>query len=80
MVDFNAVLSAAKQLSEGEQLQLIDELWKLAPDGAAFPLDESWRQELERRVAAIDNGTANLISWETVKEASLRRIGPSDGN
>jgi putative addiction module component (TIGR02574 family) len=80
MVDFNSVLSAAKQLSEGEQLRLIDELWKLAPDDADFPLDASWKGELERRVAGVNAGTAKLTSWNTIREESLRRIESVDGN
>ncbi len=78
MVDFNAVLSDARQLTEGERLRLIDALWNTVPDDAALPLHQEWGPEIERRMAAIHAGTATLIPWETIRDESLRRIGLSD--
>jgi len=53
MVDFNSLLSEAKQLSVEDQLRLIESLWDLVPPEGDIPLHEDWAAELEQRVAAI---------------------------
>lgn len=75
MVDFQAVLKDATQLSEVERLQLIDALWESVPAEAEIQLHEDWAQELERRVASIKAGTTVTTPWETVRANLLARIG-----
>ena len=69
MVDFNSVLRPAKRLPQDQQLQLIDALWRSAPDDADLPLDETWNAELERRVASLKAGTAQLTPFEVALSA-----------
>lgn len=74
MADFDTVLSEARQLSEAERLRLIAELWDSVPEDADLPLHEEWGPELERRVAAIEAGTAVTIPWETIRSEALARL------
>jgi putative addiction module component (TIGR02574 family) len=78
MPDFNSVLNDARQLSYDDKLRLIDALWDLNSPDANIPLHEDWEPELERRVAAIKDGTEKAIPWETVRAEALARI--SHGN
>jgi len=75
MVDFNSLLSEAKQLSVEDQLRLIEALWDLVPPDEDIPLHENWAAELELRVAAIEDGTAVTVPWSTIREEALARIG-----
>lgn len=42
---------------------------------ASYPL---WKDELARRSAAMDAGTARLVAWEEVRAKALKRVGLSD--
>ena len=75
MVDFNSVLSEARQLSVKDRLRLIDALWDLVPPDADIPLHEDWAAELERRVAEIESGDAATVPWTTIRKEALARIG-----
>jgi len=75
MNDFQSVLGAAQQLPTQERLRLIDALWASVPSDADLPLHEDWAPELERRVAAIENGAVSSVSWPQVREEALARIG-----
>jgi putative addiction module component (TIGR02574 family) len=62
------------QYSLGERALLTHELQaSLRAEADAAPVSEEYLAELHRRVAAIDSGTAQLLSWGEVK-ASL--FGP----
>lgn len=75
MVNFETVLSDARQLSEPERLRLIAELWDSVPEHADLPLHDEWAPELERRVAAIEAGSANTVPWDAIRSEALARIG-----
>jgi len=75
MSDFATVLNEARKLSEAERLRLIDALWEDVSDDADLPLHQNWAAELERRVAALQAGSAQTIPWETVRDEALARIG-----
>ena len=75
MVDFNSLLSEAKQLSVEDQLRLIEALSDLVPPDEDIPLHENRAAELELRVAAIEDGTAVTVPWSTIREEALARIG-----
>ncbi len=75
MADLNSVLHEARQLSHDDRLRLIDALWDLVPPDANIPLHEDWVPELERRVAAIKDGTETTVPWEVVRAEALARIG-----
>ena len=75
MLDFNSVVNGARQVSTDEQLRLIDALRDMAPAEATLPLHGDWATELERRVAAIRAGSAKTVSWTTIRNEALARIG-----
>jgi putative addiction module component (TIGR02574 family) len=75
MVDFNSVLTAARQLTEEDQLRLVDALGLHPNDKFDPPFDEFWKIELERRVARIESGESKSIPWETVRAETRRRLG-----
>ena len=74
MPDFDSVLSDAQKLPTLDQLRLIDALWDAVPPDTDLPLHEDWAPELERRVSAIQSGSAQTIPWETVRAEALARI------
>ena len=79
MSNVESILSAAKNLSVGERLDLIDALWETVPTDALPPLSDEWREEIKRRSAEIDAGTVTTIPWEQVRDLAFRRNG-IDGN
>ena len=62
----------ARALSPEERVQLAEELLATVqePDGE---IEAAWEEEIQRRIAEIDNGTAKLVPAEEVF-AELRRI------
>ena len=78
MTDFSAVLTAALHLPADDRIRLIEALWDTVPPEAEFPLHAEWAPELERRVAAIKDGTATTVSWATIREEALARLGHGD--
>ena len=78
VTDFGSVLRAAQHLPTDDRLRLIAELWDTVPPDADFPIHPDWGLELERRVAAINDGTASAVPWSTVRDEALARIGYGD--
>lgn len=72
--DARAVLADALRLDIDARAQLAAELLA-SLDGPADPDAESaWAAEIERRVAAIESGAAELEPWEDVKHRIERDI------
>ena len=65
--------SQAIALSPEDRARLADLLLASLPDEADEPLDEAWDQEIERRVKAVESGTARLFSAADV-HADARKI------
>jgi len=59
-------------LSPDERLALIGELWD-SLDDSEIPLTAAQREELDRRLEAMDADASNNLSWEQVKAAARRR-------
>lgn len=69
-----AVLADALRLDEHARAELAAELLA-SLDGPADPDAESqWVTEIERRVAAIDAGTATLEPWDDVRRRIERDV------
>lgn len=75
--NFDQVYQAALSLPDGERALLVDSLIATLNDGQVAVLDESWVQEIERRSAEIDAGTAELIPWEEVRQRITARLKPN---
>src|SRR5215831_9210843 len=55
------------KLTPEERLDLIEELWNsLSADPAKIPLTDAQANELDRRVAEMDQDASLGIPWETV--------------
>ncbi|PYS55033.1 MAG: addiction module protein [Acidobacteria bacterium] len=55
------------KLSPEERLDLIEELWdSLSTDPGKIPLTEAQANELDRRLAEMDQDDSLGIPWETV--------------
>ena len=63
------------RLSNAERLQLVDEiLEELSDDRELPPLTESQRQELDRRLAALEGNPSKGSPWEEVEARVLARL------
>lgn len=74
MSDFDSVLSAAQQLPNNDRLRLIDALWDSVPPESDAPFSDEWAREIERRVVALDDGTAETIPWPKIRDEALARL------
>jgi putative addiction module component (TIGR02574 family) len=70
---FEQVTSQAIALSPEDRARLADLLLASLPDEADESLDEAWDQEIQRRLKAVESGTARLVSSEDV-HAEARKI------
>jgi putative addiction module component (TIGR02574 family) len=58
-----------KRLSRDEQFDLLDQLWEsLGRDPEAFPLTDSQREELDRRLDELEAEGPVGLSWDEVVE------------
>ena len=80
MQDFESVLSAARQLPDPDRLRLIDALWDTVPADADAPFSDEWACEINRRVAELDAGNAETVSWSQIRDEALARIGHAQSN
>ncbi len=65
--------SQAIALSPEDRARLADLLFASLPDDALEPLGEAWDQEIERRLNAVNSGTARLVPAADV-HAEARKI------
>jgi putative addiction module component (TIGR02574 family) len=69
-----AVLAEALRLGVDARAELAAEILA-SLDGPADPdAEAAWATEIQRRVAAIESGTARLESWDEVKRRIERDI------
>ncbi len=76
MLNLEAVLSEALQLSPDDRARLIDELEaSLDPKGFATPeIAAAWSAEIDRRIASYDRGETKTVSFEQAIENSRRSL------
>ena len=62
------------RLSRDEKFELLDQLWEsLGQDPEAFPLTDWQREELDRRLDALESEGPTGLSWdEVVAQARAR--------
>jgi putative addiction module component (TIGR02574 family) len=62
-------------LSVAERIQLVEEIWdSIAPALEQLPLTEAQRQELDRRLAALQADPTNVVPWEEVEARAFARF------
>lgn len=74
MLDYAELFSAASQLPIDQRMQLIDDLTETLPQHPSG-LSPEWIEEINRRSAEIDAGTAELVDWEVVRADLFKRVG-----
>jgi putative addiction module component (TIGR02574 family) len=77
MSDYTSLLSAASQLPVADRLRLIDELTETLPELYPEDVSPEWKAEIQRRSREIDDGTAQLEDWETVRARLYQRVNLS---
>ena len=80
MSEFDVVYSAASQLSVADRLRLIDALAASVPDDQPPSLSDDWLNEIQRRSAEIDAGTAATEPWENVRQRLFEKHGMNDAD
>ena len=80
MLDVDAILSAASQLSVADRLRLIDQLAASVPDDQPPSLSQEWLAEIERRSAEIDSGSVATESWDSVRGRLFGKHGVEGAN
>jgi putative addiction module component (TIGR02574 family) len=66
------VLKLAGELPEDERVELTRELLRAMPDDVDELDDDLDRDELRRRIAAVQSGAATLVPWELAREMIRR--------
>ena len=69
-----AVLAEALRLDEQARAELAAELLASLDGPADADAEALWAAEIERRVAAIEAGTASLESWDDVRRRIDRDV------
>lgn len=63
-----------RTLPVDDRLQLIEDLWdSIDADTAALPLPDWHRDEIDRRLDALNAGTSAGASWTEVRERIMRK-------
>ena len=75
MLDFDAIISEASQLSVVDRLRLIDELAASVPDDQPPSLSEQWLTEIDRRSKEIDSGVVTTEPWDSIRSRLFDKYG-----
>lgn len=72
--DAEAVLEQALALSEADRADLAGILLQSIEPAAETEVEQAWRQEVARRVAALEAGEVTTVPWEEVRDRLLARL------
>ncbi|HEX7448493.1 MAG TPA: addiction module protein [Pirellulales bacterium] len=62
------LFEAALRLPEPQRAKLADCLLSSVEPTTDSEWEKTWGDEIARRIAEIDNGTAELVSWEDLRQ------------
>ena len=69
------LLRDALDLDESERAEMAAALLEsLEPPVDESEIEQAWREEVRRRIAAADAGQAELIPWEDVRDQLFARL------
>jgi putative addiction module component (TIGR02574 family) len=68
------LLHEALELPPAERAALADSLLESLDADVDEGVEQAWRDEIERRIVSIDEGTAKLVPWEDVYARLRRRL------
>lgn len=72
--DLEAILNQAKSLSEPERARLAHDLLATLDGQPDADAATAWEQEVRRRLAEVEGGTANTISREELTDRLNNRL------
>lgn len=64
----DAVLRQALELTDEERAEIAGALLESLEPPSEEGVEEAWREEVARRIAAYDAGEMEAIPWETVRD------------
>ncbi len=68
------LLTLALDLPESDRAEIAAALLESLEPPAEADVETAWREEVARRVAAIDAGEVQMIPWEQVREELFTRL------
>ncbi len=68
VTDLEKLAKQALSLPSAERLSLARRLLESAEPEIDDEIERAWEEEIERRIAEIDNGTAKGRSWKEIKQ------------
>ena len=71
------VLRQALNLPEEERAEIAGALLESIEPPADVEIEQAWREEVARRIAALDAGQARTVPWEEVREQLYARLRAS---
>ena len=75
MLDLDAIVSEASQLTVADRLRLIDQLAASVPDDQPPSLSEQWMAEIDRRSNEIDDGAVTTEPWDSIRSRLFHKYG-----
>jgi putative addiction module component (TIGR02574 family) len=77
---FEEVRQIAHELPTEQRILLANSLWESVDTeecgSTETEIDAAWGEEVERRVAEIDSGAAQMIPWEQVRSEMIESLSP----
>ena len=70
-----ALLAQALELGEAERAEIAGSLLQSLEPPPSAEVDAAWRDEVRRRLAELESGEAETVSWETVRDELLAKLG-----
>lgn len=71
---FDTLLQGALRLPLEERSRMASRLIESIEEGEDVEISAAWREEIDRRIASIEDGSARLIPHEEVMEAVQLRL------
>lgn len=68
------LLKEAMELPPDMRAALADSLLNSLDTETDLNVEQAWQEEIQKRMASIEDGTAETISWEDVQAQLLRRL------
>ncbi len=69
-----SILQQALVLEESERAEIAGALLESLEPPPDAEVEKAWREEIRRRLAAVDSGSAELIPWEEVRDQLFARL------
>jgi len=68
------ILHEALELPPEQRAALADSLLNSLDTDVDADVEQAWREEIERRVESVRNGTAHMVPWQEVQARLASRL------